>query len=42
MAIWIYCQVFADDAGTNLFSFSSSFASLRVRVPFCVIEGSQG
>jgi len=40
-AIWIYCQVFADDAGVNAFSFSSSFASLRVRVPFFVVEESE-
>ena len=40
-AIWIYCQVFADDAGTLAMSHSSAFASLKVRVPFFVIEESQ-
>jgi hypothetical protein len=39
-AIWMYCQFFADDAGTNAFSFSDAFAALHVRVPFLVVEES--
>jgi len=37
-AIWIYYQLFADDAGTNALSWSIAFASLHVRVPFLVVE----
>jgi hypothetical protein len=39
-AIWMYCQFFADDAGTNAFSWSSAFGALHVRVPFLVVEES--
>ena len=36
----MYCQFFADDAGTNAFSFSDAFGALHVRVPFLVVEES--
>jgi hypothetical protein len=39
-AIWMYCQFFADDAGTNAFSWSDAFAALHVRLPFLVVEES--
>lgn len=40
-AIWIYCQVFADDDAKGDFEYSDAAASLKVRVPFFVVEESQ-
>jgi hypothetical protein len=40
-AIWVYCQLFADDDGTSDTTSSSANASLSARVPFIVVEESQ-